>query len=49
MVNEIIVAFLDPLHLTRQTMSRPITPEGKNSYIIIRAAARIYSVRHDGT
>ena len=31
MVNEIIVAFLGPLHLTRLTLSRPITPGGKNS------------------
>jgi hypothetical protein len=26
MVNEIIVAFLGPLHLTQQPLSRPITP-----------------------
>jgi len=25
-VNEIIVAFLGPLHLTRLTLSKPITP-----------------------
>ena len=30
MVNEIIVAFLGPLHLTRLTLSKPITPEGRN-------------------
>jgi hypothetical protein len=36
MVYEIIVAFLGPLHLTRLTLSRPITPEGKNSLTIIR-------------
>ena len=35
MVYEIIVAFLGPLHLTRRTLSRPITPEGKNSFSII--------------
>ena len=35
MVNEIIVAFLGPLHLTRQTLSRPITPEGTSSYTSI--------------
>jgi hypothetical protein len=35
MVNEIIVAFLGPLHLTRQTLSRPITPVGTTSASII--------------
>jgi hypothetical protein len=35
MVNEIIVAFLGPLHRTRRTLSRPITPEGKNSSVSI--------------
>ena len=35
MVNEIVVAFLGPLHLTRHPLSRPITPGGKNSPISI--------------
>ena len=38
MVNEIIVAFLGPLHLTRQTLSKPITPEGENSPTSIPAS-----------
>src|SRR6478736_3853225 len=31
MVNEIIVAFLGPLHLTGQTLSKPITPMGRTA------------------
>src|SRR6478736_8210468 len=52
MVNEIIVAFLGPLHLTGQTLSKPITPEGRTALPAYplrrlgRSAFSDHSVRH---